>query len=43
MLESEYLTAIYAFNYFGPARVKLLLSYFKSAEKNLEKFQRRIN
>jgi len=33
MLESEYLTAIYAFNYFGPARVKLLLSYFKSAKK----------
>jgi DNA processing protein len=33
MLESEYLTAIYAFNYFGPARVKLLLSYFKSPKK----------
>jgi DNA processing protein len=33
MSESEYLTAIYAFNYFGPARVKLLLSYFKSAGK----------
>jgi DNA processing protein len=31
--ESQYLTAIYAFNYFGPARVKLLLSYFKSAKK----------
>lgn len=32
MTESQYLTAVYAFNYFGPARVKLLLSYFKSAE-----------
>jgi DNA processing protein len=30
--ESQYLTAIYAFNYFGPARVKLLLSYFKKAK-----------
>jgi DNA processing protein len=33
MLESEYLTAIYAFNYFGPARVRLLLSYFKSPKR----------
>jgi len=36
MTESQYLTAIYAFNYFGPARTKLLLSYFKSA-KNIWK------
>ena len=33
MTERQYLTAIYAFNYFGPARIKLLLSYFKKAEK----------
>jgi DNA processing protein len=33
MTENQYLTAIYAFNYFGPARAKLLLSYFKSAKK----------
>jgi DNA processing protein len=33
MTESQYLTAIYAFAYFGPVRTKLLLSYFKSAEK----------
>jgi len=33
MTEKEYLTAVYAFNYFGPARVKLLLSVFKSAKK----------
>jgi DNA processing protein len=33
MTESQYLTAVYAFDYFGPARVKLLLSYFKSAKK----------
>lgn len=33
MKEKEYLTAIYAYNYFGPARVKLLISYFKSAKK----------
>ncbi len=33
MTESQYLTAVYAFNYFGPARVKLLLSYFKRAKK----------
>lgn len=33
MTESQYLTAIYAFEYFGPARVKLLLSYFESSEK----------
>jgi DNA processing protein len=33
MTESQYLTAAYAFDYFGPARLKLLLSYFKSAKK----------
>lgn len=33
MTESEYLTATYAFNYFGPAKINLLLSYFKSAGK----------
>lgn len=33
MTESQYLTAVYAFNYFGPARVTLLLSFFKSAKK----------
>jgi DNA processing protein len=33
MTESEYLTAIYAFSFFGPARLKLLLSYFKKAKK----------
>lgn len=33
MTESRYLTAICAFSYFGPARVKLLLSYFKSAKR----------
>lgn len=33
MEEHEYLTAVSAFNYFGPARVKLLYSYFKSAKK----------
>jgi DNA processing protein len=32
MTEREYLTAVSAFNYFGPARVNLLLSYFKSAK-----------
>jgi DNA processing protein len=31
--ESEYLTAISAFAYFGPARSRLLVSYFKTAEK----------
>ena len=36
MTESQYLTAVYAFSYFGPARVKLLLSYFKKA-KNIWK------
>ena len=36
MTESQYLTAIYAFNYFGPARIKLLLSYFGKA-KNIWK------
>ncbi len=33
MTDSQYLTAIYAFNFFGPARLKLLLSYFRSAKK----------
>src|SRR5258706_3698818 len=33
MTEKEYLTAIYAFSYFGPVRVKLLMSVFKSARK----------
>jgi len=33
MTESQYLTAVYTFNYFGPARVKLLLSYFEKAKK----------
>ncbi len=33
MTEKEYLTAIYAFEYFGPIRVKLLLSYFESPQK----------
>lgn len=33
MTDKEYLTAVYAFSYFGPARVKLLLSYFRSAKK----------
>lgn len=33
MTESQYLTAISAFTYFGPARVRLLISYFKSAKK----------
>ncbi len=33
MKDRDYLTAVYAFNYFGPARVKLLLSYFKTAKK----------
>jgi len=33
MNESKYLTAIYSFSYFGPARIKLLLSYFKTAKK----------
>ena len=32
MTEDQYLTAIYSFNYFGPARVNLLLSYFKKAK-----------
>ena len=32
MTESQYLTAVYAFSYFGPARVKLLLSYFGKAK-----------
>jgi len=31
MTESQYLTALSAFNYFGPARIGLLLSYFKKA------------
>lgn len=33
MTESEYLIAVSAFTYFGPARIKLLISYFKSAKK----------
>lgn len=33
MTESQYLTAIYSFNYFGSVRTKLLLSYFKKAAK----------
>ena len=33
MTESEFLTAIYAFNLLGPARLKLMLSYFKKAKK----------
>jgi DNA processing protein len=32
MTENQYLTSICAFNYFGPARTKLLLDYFKSAK-----------
>jgi DNA processing protein len=32
MTESQYLTAVYAFGYFGPARVRLLLSYFGGAK-----------
>jgi len=31
--ESEYLTAICAFTYFGPVRVNLLYTYFKTAKK----------
>jgi DNA processing protein len=33
MTENQYLVAIFAFNYFGPVRTKLLLSYFKKAQK----------
>lgn len=33
MTEKEYLTAVCAFTYFGPARTRLLYLYFKSAEK----------
>jgi predicted Rossmann fold nucleotide-binding protein DprA/Smf involved in DNA uptake len=33
MSDKEYLTAICAFSCFGPAQVKLLLSYFKKAKK----------
>lgn len=33
MTESQYLTATYAFDYFGPVRIKLLLSYFKTAKR----------
>lgn len=33
MSEAQYLTALCAFGYFGPARTKLLLTYFGSAEK----------
>lgn len=32
MSEREYLAAVYSFNYFGPARTKLLVSFFKSAK-----------
>ena len=33
MTESQYLTAVSVFTYFGPARVRLLISYFKTAKK----------
>lgn len=33
MKEQKFLTAISAFTYFGPARIRLLISYFKTAEK----------
>ncbi|HUC94649.1 MAG TPA: DNA-processing protein DprA [Candidatus Saccharimonadales bacterium] len=33
MTENQYLVAIFAFNYFGSVRIKLLLSYFKKAQK----------
>lgn len=33
MTEKEYLAAVYSFNYFGPARTKLLISFFGSAKK----------
>jgi len=33
MTDSKYLVALYSFSYFGPARTRLLLSYFGSAEK----------
>lgn len=33
MIEKEYLTALNTFTLFGPARTKLLLTYFKSAKK----------
>lgn len=33
MTESKYLTAISAFTYFGPARVRLLYSYFETTER----------
>lgn len=32
MTEIEYLTAISVFTYFGPARIRLLISYFKKAK-----------
>lgn len=32
MLEKEYIVAVASFTYFGPARIKLLLSYFKTAK-----------
>jgi DNA processing protein len=32
MVDREYLAALYSFTYFGPARTKLLLSYYKSAK-----------
>ncbi|MFC1600477.1 DNA-processing protein DprA [Patescibacteria group bacterium] len=33
MSDREYLAAVYSFNYFGPARTKLLVSFFGSAKK----------
>lgn len=33
MTETQFLTAVSAFDYFGPQRIKILVEYFKSAEK----------
>lgn len=33
MTENQYLAAVYSFDYFGPARTKLLTSFFGSAER----------
>ncbi|HJY98188.1 MAG TPA: DNA-processing protein DprA [Patescibacteria group bacterium] len=33
MIDSRFLIAVYAFDYFGPKRIALLLSYFGKAEK----------
>ena len=33
MNEKNYLAAVYSFSYFGPARTRLLVSFFESAEK----------